>query len=75
MRDFSSISLVNVKKEQITVVIETCPLNLREIARTSFLEVKIDEEENCVTIYNLEIEAIEVEGDRCQANSTIKKYI
>ena len=35
----------------------------------------MDEEENCVTIYNLEIEAIEVEGDRCQANSTIKKYI
>lgn len=35
----------------------------------------MDEEENLVTIYNLEIEAKEVEGDRCQTNSTIKKYV
>lgn len=35
----------------------------------------MDEEENYVTFYNLEIEAVQVERDRCQANSTIKKYI
>ena len=57
------------------MVIDTCPLHLREIERTSFLEVKIDEEENSVSLYNLEIEAIQVDSDRCQANSTIKKYI
>jgi hypothetical protein len=57
------------------VLIENCPLHLREIERTSFIEVKMDEEENCVTFYNLEIEAVQVERDRCQANSTIKKYI
>ena len=57
------------------MLIETCPLHLREIERTSFIEVKMDEEENYVTFYNLEIEAVQVERDRCQANSTIKKYI
>ncbi len=72
VRDMHSVSLVNVKKEQITVIVDICRMDLREIERASLMAVAM--EEGTINFYCAEVESVQVDRDRYIANSTIKKY-
>jgi hypothetical protein len=56
VRDKISVSVINVKREQITMVIPTCPLSLDTVERTSFFEIESTDDQRIFSLYNLEVE-------------------
>jgi len=56
VRDKTSVSVINVKREQITIVIPTCLLSLDTVERTSFFEIESTDDHRIFSLYNLEVE-------------------
>lgn len=72
LRDKTSMSVINIKKEQIMCIIPTCPLSITTVERTSFFDMSI--ENGMVALYNLEVDQRNI-GGRTQRDSTVKKYL
>jgi hypothetical protein len=56
VRDKTSVSVINVKSEQIVQVIPTCPLSVSTVERTFFFDIESTDDEKIYSLYNLEVE-------------------
>ena len=65
MRDKTSVSVINVKRETITMVIPMCPLSVDTVERTSFFDMESTDDIKIISLYNLEVE----KKDRDRAGS------
>lgn len=56
VRDKTSVSVINVKREQIVVVVNPCPLSIDSVERTFFFDIDATDEDKVYSLYNLEFE-------------------